>query len=440
MNASRPSYEIVYNGKNITTDILPYVLSFTYTDKASEESDELEIVVEDSSGLWSSEWYPIKGDSITARIFHMGRTLECGTFMIDELSATGGSGGDTVSIRALAAGIDKRIRTKNSYAHENKTLREIANTIATQHGLTVSGDIENVRIGRITQYRETDLKFLHRLASDYGYTFSIRGNSLVFTHIFKLENKQAALTLAKNEIISWSITDKTAHTFQASKVVYYNSLQKQVIEVEQQEDREVFKGAKSDTLILKVRAENRQQAEIRAKVALYKVNSLQQEGSLEIPGNVFALAGNNCQVTGLGVFGGLYYIQSSRHSVSKEGGYATSLEIKRVGPGDDSTGSTPSKPSIEEELKAITRMMDNLISASRMMLSMSDMIEKINEAMVKALTGINSKGYTEEYDSLNKGYERIQTLIREGEDLKAGHAAAEESRLAGRIAQSTRAK
>lgn len=449
VNASKPTYEIVYNGKNITTDILPYVLSFTYTDKSSGESDELEIVVEDSSGLWRNEWYPLKGDFITAKISNMGITLECGKFNVDEMSATGGSGGDTVSIKALAAGINKKIRTKNSYAHENKTLREIANTIAAKNGLKVSGKIDNISIERITQHRETDLKFLHKLAGEYGYTFSVRDTTLVFTKISELENKKAAFVLTNKEIISWSITDKTAHTFQAAKVSYHNPKQKEVIDFEHKEDAAAFKNAKSDTLVLNVQAENKQQAEIKAKAALYKVNSLQQEGSVEIPGNVLALAGNNCELIGLGVFSGLYYIQSSTHSISQDGGYSTSLEIKRVGlieknkekaGSGSSSNITPSKASIEPELNTIIRLTNSVITVYSQTKSTSDILEKINEDMMKTLSSIMEKGYQEQYDALNNIYNQIQEHSWQDDHLKAAQAASVEGKLAAAIIKQMKEK
>lgn len=331
MKAAQPTYEIVYNGKDITKDIVAYVLSFNYTDRTAGETDELELTMEDSAGLWINEWYPIKGDSITARIYSLGHVLECGTFTVDEINASGGGSGNTVSIRGIAAGIDKKMRTKNSSAHEQKTLRDIANTIASKHGLKVDGEIANVRIGRLTQYRETDLHFLQRVANEYGYEFAVRDTLLVFTNIFTIENKAAALTITPKELISWSLTDKTSATFQAVRISYHNPRDRKVIGYEHKEDNEAFTQAKTDSMEVKTKAENEQQAEIKAKAALYKANSLQQQGSIELAGNVFALAGNNCELEGIGYFSGKYYIQSSSHSVSKDGGYTTSLEIKRVG-------------------------------------------------------------------------------------------------------------
>lgn len=330
MNAPQVTYEVFYTGKNITGDILPYVISFTYTDKSESESDELEITLEDVDGLWRNDWYPKKGDQISANILSEGKKLECGSFTIDEISCSGGDSGNTFTIKALATGIDKTVRTKVSYAHENKTLREIINTVASRHQLKVEGSIENIRIKRVTQHRETDLAFLKKLSDEYGYVFSIRGNTLTFTNIFELENKTPALALGMYELANWSFTDKTSETYSKVKVTYYSQKHKRTFESEQAESRQAFQNAKTDTLHIKIRVENQQQAEAKSKVALYRANSAQQKGNFSTIGNFLVLAGNNCEMVGLGEFSGIYYISSSTHSISKDSGYTTSAEVKRV--------------------------------------------------------------------------------------------------------------
>ena len=332
MNAPKAQYEILYNGTNITGSILPFVINFSYTDKSKGEADEIELQLEDTDKLWQNEWYPTKGDTLQANIFVLGQELNCGVFTVDEIVSEGTKdGGDVISIKGIAAGINKKIRTRNSYAHENKTLREIANTIAAKHGLSVQGRIIDVRIARETQYNETDLHFLHRIADEYGYTFSIRDKLLIFTNIFEIETKTEALTIKRAEMISRSITDKTSKTYKAVKISHHNPKQRKVITHEQRESEPAYKDAKSDTLVIHLRAENSQQAEIKSKVALYRANSLQQSGNVSIPGNILALAGNNCEVTGCGVFSGKYHISQSTHNVSKDSSYITDLELKRTG-------------------------------------------------------------------------------------------------------------
>ncbi|WP_153799079.1 phage late control D family protein [Foetidibacter luteolus] len=331
MQVPKTTYEVLYNGKNITGDILPYVLSINYTDRATGEADELEIVLEDSAKLWQLDYYPTHGDTVSVQFFDLGRTLNCGAFTIDEVTASFSLDGDIVTIKALAAGIHKDLRTVKFYAHEKKTLREIANTIASRHGLTVEGNIPDVRIERKTQYQKTDLHFLQELAHDYGYTFSVRENKLTFTNMLELESKETSLIINRNEVTRVEVTDKTAQTYRTADIKYHHPRKKSTIVFTKPENETAFKSAKADTLVMRKRIENKQQAEIMATVALYRANSLKQEGTVEMPGNVFVLAGNSVQLTGFGMASGKYYITESTHSVSRDGGYASAAQIKRVG-------------------------------------------------------------------------------------------------------------
>lgn len=332
MTVPKATYEIIYNGKNITGNILPCALSFTYSDKSNGEADEIELNLEDSGRLWQNEWYPTKGDTISAKIFNLGNTLNCGSFEIDEITCSGeSSAGDIISIKGIAAGISKKLRTKTSYAHENKTLREIVNTIASKHGLTVQGEIEDIRISRETQYDKTDLNFLKHLSSTYGYTFSIRGNKLTFTNVFTIENKKEALTIKRTELSSWNITDKTSESFKSATNTFHNPQQKKVITHTQTENEISYSQSKADTLELKLRVENIKQAETKTKAALYRANSLQQQGSFSMPGNTLVVAGVNCEMVGIGMCSGKYYIDSTTHTVDPSGGYTTEGQIKRIG-------------------------------------------------------------------------------------------------------------
>ena len=60
----QPTFKLEYNKKDITKDISKYVLSINYTDFEPGQSDEIEIVFEDSEKLWQSAWIPSIGDSL----------------------------------------------------------------------------------------------------------------------------------------------------------------------------------------------------------------------------------------------------------------------------------------------------------------------------------------------------------------------------------------
>lgn len=328
MNLLPATYKVLYNGKNITADITDHLMSIQYTDKVQGESDELELQLEDTDGLWQNAWYPEKGAKLSAEIEFNGTSLNFGNFTIDEVEFSGGRSGDTISIKAVAAGITKNLRTDHYAAHEKKTLREIANTIAASHGLTVQGTIPNVTFDRVTQYHQTDLNFLYRLAVNYGLVFNVRDKLLIFTSIYDLENKSGAITLDKSDLVSWSIKDKSAQVYKAVVVKYQDPADGDLKEAELADNE--TEGVE-DELQVRGKVENKQQAEMTGKSRLHQANSTTIEGSFSTEGNPLLIAGNNVEMRGLGKLSGIFHITQSTHSIDRTGGYSTSFEAKRVG-------------------------------------------------------------------------------------------------------------
>lgn len=336
MEVRRPYLKVLYNGTNITEDVSRYLTSLSYTDKVAGESDELEIELDDSDGLWRGPWYPDKGAKLEVTLGYDEQQLSCGTFELDEIELSGP--GDIVRLRGLAAGVTKALRTKRSYAHEKKTLRQIAQTVANRNGLTVQGNIPEVRFDRITQNRETDLAFLKRIGAEYGCLFSVRDNKLVFTTIYEIEERNASTELDRLDITSYSIKDKTTQTYKDAKVSYHNPKEKKVVETKyatsQEKNADGFaysQIASSDTQAIYTKAETKQQAEQKAKAHLHQANSIQQEGSITLEGNPLIIAGNNFMLTGMGKLSGTWHIHESRHTISRGEGYRTEATIKRVG-------------------------------------------------------------------------------------------------------------
>jgi len=325
------TYRILYNSTNITEDISRFCTSITYTDKTEKQADEIAIELEDSEQLWQNEWYPEKGAKLSVEIIQGQFILKCGTFQLDEISLSGSkSGGDKVSLKGLSAGITKALRTKKSFASEGKTLRQIANTIATDNGLTLQGTVPEIPIDRVTQFRETALGFLNRIGQQYGALFSIRDNALVFTSIFDIEAAPAVKSVDKIQLTSYDISDKSFLTFKDARIKFFHPAQKKVITYTATETNPTVNIIVADTMELRVKAENLPQAQAIAKAALHKSNSLQQGGSISLPGNILYVAGNSVELTGLGRLSGKYHITQSEHVVTKSGGYTCDLEVKRT--------------------------------------------------------------------------------------------------------------
>lgn len=330
-----PKFTIKYNGNNITENISLYLANAEYVDKVEGESDELSITLDDTAGKWRGPWYPEKAAKLEMDIEYKGKKLKCGIFEIDSIEQSGPP--HMVSIRALAAGISKAVRTVSSHGYESTTLDKIAKVIASKHGFTVQGKIENISIERATQHREKDLSFLKRISAEYGYVFSLRGKTLVFTKQEDLELSKEVYQLDLSEMIEYSFSDKAVEVYKESSLKYHNPKKNEAISAKTTTDRIINKDSvgfniigSSDAAKIFMRVENVKQAQVKTRSLLYRAVTKQNEGRIKIEGNPLLVAGINLMVTGLGVLSGKYHILRAQHRIDRSGGYITDIEVKRV--------------------------------------------------------------------------------------------------------------
>ena len=225
-----PAFELSYNGRAITQDIAPYVMSATYTDHLTGEADSLDIELEDTDGRWLDRWYPEKGASLAYRFgYEDAPLISAGRFDVDELELGGPP--STVRIKGLATGVQNAVRTRKGRAYEKTTLPAIAQRIAKRHKMTLVGKIEPLQIDRATQYQEGDLAFLQRLAGQYGYAFKVTENNsrLVFWKTADLHLQKAIRSYAPEDLASWSFRDKVSDVPAGVEVKHHNAKTKKLV-------------------------------------------------------------------------------------------------------------------------------------------------------------------------------------------------------------------
>ncbi|ELG1719191.1 phage protein D [Salmonella enterica] len=332
----QPAYRLVYNQKDITHDVSVYVTSVTYTDKLSGESDEIQVDLEDSEGRWRDAWYPGKGDTLTLYMGCAGENLrECGTFSVDEIELSGPP--DNVSLRGLATSVTAALRTKNSRGFENTTLAAIAQRIAGKHHLQLQGQIEPLTLDRVTQYDETDLAFLKRLAGDYGYMVKVTHTHIIFSSLDALREAAPVFTFTRRDISRYSVRDTINRIYKGAKHRSQNSRTKQVVTYQADGGESTTTVSAStrghstsaDTLTLSGRTGNQGTAARRTRAALNLKNQYQKVATLSMEGNVRLRAGHNVTLTGFGASDGKWLTGSVRHSMTRSGGYTMDVEATR---------------------------------------------------------------------------------------------------------------
>ncbi|HWO57695.1 MAG TPA: Cro/Cl family transcriptional regulator [bacterium] len=320
-----PVYKVIYNSRDITADITPYVTHLTYTDHEHGQSDEVEITAEDREHRWKSAWYPDVSAWLEVEIGYAdGRRLRCGSFELDEIEFDGVP--DTVRIKALATIITPKLRTHRSAGYDGKTLKGIVEEVAARNGLTVRGDIEPIALDRVTQNHEKDLPFLVRLAEDFGYAFSARGKFLDFHRVADLEAAAPALTYRRLDLKHFTLREKAEATYPEARVSYLDPDLKKLIQ-----DRDDRDGIKTgDTHALLKRAKERGIAKKKAESHLHLKDKRQIAGSITVVGDTRLVAGINLVLQGLYRLDGKYHVTDSSHRLDRQGGYESEAELYRV--------------------------------------------------------------------------------------------------------------
>jgi uncharacterized protein len=324
LTVPQPQFKLTYDQKDVTTELAPFVLAITYTDCLEGESDELEVNLEDRDHRFKNGWFPGKGDLLALELGYVGHPLSnMGSFEIDEIEFNGVP--DTISIRALAAGVKEALRTINTVGYEDKTLRQIAEEIAGKHGLTLTGAGDNTgrSYSRITQSDETDLAFLNRLGKAEGIVFNIKAGKLVWHDQNNLDQGGNITVINRADMNHFTFRAKTATTYKACRVSYHDPKTK-TLKTYTATAADVPSG---DTLKLVERCESLEQATAKAQAALRDANGKQVEGTITMYGKQTLRSGCNIEIKGLGLLDGSYQILKARHGMERGRGYSTEIEL-----------------------------------------------------------------------------------------------------------------
>lgn len=332
---TKPDFVLTYEQKDITADIAPYLLSFTYTDFLGEQSDELQLEFENVDGRWLRAWFPEQGDRLSLSCGDQFTGLiNWGSFEIAEIEAEHGAMGSTVSLKALSTGISKANRTLQAKPFENMTLADIVKVVAARLKLTVSGSIAPIKIKRITQYQERDVEFLARLAKQYGHTFKIVGDKLVFTQNSELAKQEAVLIMQPENLLRWRIRDLIKGVPNQAVVTGYDPKKKKAITATRKTKPlrpNAKKATSGDTLkITPNKGESQEEINARADAALANVQEERCAGTITVFGNALLVAGQVIELQQMGKFSGRYLVKQARHDYSRMRGYTTDLEIKMI--------------------------------------------------------------------------------------------------------------
>ena len=314
---------LTVNGKDVTSDLDPYVLDFSFTDNLHGKADEVSVKLRDDLGLWRGPWRPNKGDKVVAGV----GGVRFGEFEVDIPKAAGSRGMETLDFRATSAFQSAQLKTKRPEGNEKKTLKKIIGKIAGRNGYAVTGEIEDIKWKYKNQRRETDLGFIKRLAEDTNHFVGLKDGRLVFNKRETLEKRSSVRVIEIANLTTatdWSAEENQHKTYSKAKVAYLDPDKKELVEAEET-DSNVTTG---DTLKIDERVESKGHAKKLAKARLAKANEDAKTASVTMIGDPMLLAGVVVTLGAtFGQYAGNYLVHVAVHKFSR-GSYTVQLSLK----------------------------------------------------------------------------------------------------------------
>ena len=345
--ARRTRVEVSFDGVDITPSIVPYLLNLSYTDREDGETDDLQITLQDSSGIWATSWLSEMIDAaassstapqlqIKALIVRqnwsgdgLDEVLDTGDFSLDKVECGGPP--STVKIAASSLPYSSQIRqTKRSKAWESYTLSGIASEMASVNNMACMYlSAKNPYYKRVEQYHVSNIEFLQQLCHDAGCSLKATNKTIVIFDQAEFENKTAirAITKGDGSYTSYKLSASTADTKYASCRVYYNDPETGAcISAVATSDE-----SKSDGQQLEIncRVASIGEAQALAEKNLRLHNKYAQKVSFDMPGEPSMLAGVCISLSGWGSWDGKYIISQAKHTVDSSG-YQTRVTARKV--------------------------------------------------------------------------------------------------------------
>lgn len=345
--ARRTKVEIAFGGVDITKTIQPYLLSVSYTDNEEDESDSLQIKLQDREDLWLSDWLEDVIEAASAEKLEMDcvfvrenwhtngsdEVLPCGLFELDSVSAA--SPPNTISIKGTSLPFSGQVRqTKKSKAWESYTLSGIAQEMASTAGMSCMYESDSDPFyERVEQIDMSDIAFLSTLCHDAGISLKATSQILVLFDQQKYEAKPKVRTIKRRDgtYISYSISTGSAETQYAScRVSYVDPATGQCIEGIAKTEDYNDEDANNQQLEITAKVATADEAKELAAKRLRERNKYCRTASFSLPGDTSLVAGVTVQLEDFGGWSGKYIIKQATHKIDGSGGYTTSITLRRV--------------------------------------------------------------------------------------------------------------
>ena len=313
-----PVFKVEVDGGDKTRDIWKYLESLEYTDAEEGESDTVTITVANCPAFV----IPARGSAL--RLWFGWKEIEMkyfGSFIVDESS--GNLNPATMSISAKSANVSgsSTAKDRKDVQWENISLAGLAAKIAAKHGCKSKVSV-NVYYQYRAQSNESDIAFLRRLAKEAGAALAIKDKTFVIAPSGEAVRAKAAIACTDVQSGGWTLQER--EKYNSVKAVWWSK--------RQSKEKSVTSGSGEPVYVIRKRFSSSAEAKTAASNYRKKLSKSQLEMQLAIKGDPAIVSGAAITCSGFSPdeLNGEYLAKSVSHSISKSGGWMTSVTLNKI--------------------------------------------------------------------------------------------------------------
>lgn len=376
----RAGIQLEYKGEDISKDISPFLLDFSYSDTDSLTED-ISLKLHNRERLWFKDWFPRRGDEVKPVIvitdeYGKVEKVPCGEFEVDEVSANGPP--NIVTIKGVSSLVSGEFKdTKRNQSWEKMKFKSIVNEIVGRNGFSVVFNIlDDKEYVSLKQSNKSDIEFLLQICDELNFGLKVEDKKVIITQEEFFEKKEPDFEIffesledekkgeprnKKFKLLSYDLSQSALTSYTACENMYKDPKTGKVYQSRVENQKE--KGISGKVLKLNKKVSSEKEGEELCKKALQKENKETNPAKFTIA-PIFPVAAKMLvKITGFGYFDGKYLINSVSHKISK-GGYEVDLDCSKFIVGAGQLKSSNNQKDIETNSDGLNSGGDSTDNAS----------------------------------------------------------------------------
>lgn len=377
MKVYKTLLKLEYENTDISRDISRSLLDFSYSD-ADNESEEIQIKLENRDRLWFKEWFPNRGDYFKPVIeiydeLENVKKIPTGVYEVDEVSATGLP--NVVTIKGISSLVSGEFKdTKRSQTWEKVKYKAVVDEIAKRHGYkTVFNILEDKEYDTISQKEISDIAFIFQISDELNFGVKVENKTIVITSEKFYEKKEPDFVIYYEDLISekrlgtrnvdfellnFDLKQSALTSYTAAELRYKDAKSGKTYYAKVGNEKEQVT---SKILRLNEKVKSDKEAEEKCKTALEKENKKTNPARFSLAPKFPIFAKMKVKIVGFGQFDGSYLINQVDHNISKSG-YVVDIDCSKFIPGLGLLKSKSEDKENDKENKSNDKGIEAMIS------------------------------------------------------------------------------